>query len=74
MKVLDLRGARSCTDNPMVKLLNVLNRGADLELHIVASGSDLPLNILKLVASKSGYEVVRVESRENYYEATLRKK
>ncbi|MCX8185013.1 MAG: hypothetical protein RMI56_02055 [Sulfolobales archaeon] len=75
VRVLDLRGvSKSCTDNPMVKFLNILNRGADPEVFVIASIDDLPLNILKLVASKSGYEVIRVENRETYYEATLRKK
>ncbi len=74
-RVLDLRpGSTSCTDHPMVRFLNVLNRGEDAELVVVARREDMPVGVLRMVASRSGYEVVEVRFEEAHYEALLRKR
>ncbi|MEM2007523.1 MAG: hypothetical protein QW154_07820 [Sulfolobales archaeon] len=75
MKLLDLRElSKTCSDNPMVRFLNVINRGEDLEIHLLAKKEDLPIGILKLVAAKNGYEVIEIRLEESYYTAKLRKK
>jgi len=58
----------------MVRFLNVINRGEDLEIHLLARKEDLPIGILKLVAAKNGYEVIEIRLEESYYTAKLRKK
>lgn len=74
VRVLDLRATSgTCTDNPMVKFLNVINRGEDPEVHLIARREDLPVGLLRMVASKSGYEVVEVKQERDYYTARLRK-
>lgn len=73
--VLDLRPeSTSCTDHPMVRFLNVLNRGEDPELKVIARREDLPIGVLKMVASRNGYEVVEIKPGESHYEAKLRKR
>ncbi|MEM2763905.1 MAG: hypothetical protein QXL30_03875 [Sulfolobales archaeon] len=75
MKLLDLREqSKTCSDNPMVRFLNVINRGEDLEIHLLAKKEDLPIGILKLVAAKNGYDVIEIKLEESYYTAKLRKK
>lgn len=75
MKLLDLRElSKTCSDNPMVKFLNVINRGEDLEIQLLAKKEDLPIGILKLVAAKNGYDVIEIRLEESYYTAKLRKK
>lgn len=74
VKVIDLRTtAGTCTDNPMVKFLNVINRGEDPEIHLIAKREDLPVGLLKMVASKNGYEVVEIRIGESHYEAKLKR-
>lgn len=74
MKVLDLRPrSTSCTDNPMVKFLNVINRGEDEELLVIANREDLPVGILKIIASRNGYEVAEVSSEGSVVRARLKK-
>jgi|YelNatPaOPRAMG01_1025707.scaffolds.fasta_scaffold10411_3 TusA-related sulfurtransferase len=75
MKTLDLRGASSsCSDNPIVRFLRVVRGGEDLELLVIASKEDLPLGMLRIIASNNGYEVVAVKQEGAYYEAILRKR
>ncbi|MEM0352570.1 MAG: hypothetical protein QXT76_06270 [Sulfolobales archaeon] len=75
MKLLDLRElSKTCSDNPMVRFLNVINRGEDLEIHLLAKKEDLPIGILKLIAAKNGYDVIEIKLEESYYTAKLRKK
>ena len=74
MRVLDLRPrSTSCTDNPMVRFLNVVNKGEDEEVVVIANKEDLPVGILKVVASRNGYEVTEVSVREGVVQAKLRK-
>ena len=74
MKVLDLRPrSTSCTDNPMVKFLNVINRGEDEELLVIANREDLPVGILKVIASRSGYDIIEFSSEDDVIRARLRK-
>jgi len=74
VKVLDLRPrSTSCTDNPMVKFLNVINRGEDEELLVIANREDLPVGILKIIASRNGYEVAEVSSEGSVVRARLKK-
>lgn len=74
MKVLDLRrGSTSCTDNPMVRFLNVINRGEDEEVLVIANKEDLPIGVLRLIASRSGYEVAEASMEENIVRARLRR-
>lgn len=74
MKVLDLRPrSTSCTDNPMVKFLNVINRGEDEELLVIANREDLPVGILKIIASRNGYDVAEVSSEGSVVRARLKK-
>ncbi len=74
MKVLDLRPrSTSCTDNPMVKFLNVINRREDEELLVIANREDLPVGILKVIASRNGYEVTEFSSEDSVIRARLRK-
>jgi len=74
VKVLDLRPrSTSCTDNPMVKFLNVINRGEDEELLVIANREDLPVGILKIIASRNGYDVAEVSSEGSVVRARLKK-
>lgn len=74
MRVLDLRPrSTSCTDNPMVRFLNVVNRGEDEEVVVIANREDLPVGVLKMIASRSGYEVTEVRVEEGVVQARLRR-
>jgi len=74
VKVLDLRrGSTSCTDNPMVRFLNVINRGEEEEVLVIANKEDLPAGVLRLIASRNGYEVTEVSMEENVVRAKLRR-
>jgi len=74
VRVLDLRPrSTSCTDNPMVRFLNVVNRGEDEEVVVIANREDLPVGVLKMIASRSGYEVTEVRVEEGVVQARLRR-
>ncbi|MCC6047097.1 MAG: hypothetical protein LM571_02790 [Desulfurococcaceae archaeon] len=74
MRVLDLRPrSTSCTDNPMVRFLNVVNRGEDEEVVVIANREDLPVGVLRMIASRSGYEVTEVRVEEGVVQARLRR-
>jgi len=57
----------------MVKFLNVINRGEDEELLVIANREDLPVGILKIIASRNGYEVAEVSSEGSVVRARLKK-
>jgi len=74
VRVLDLRPrSTSCTDNPMVRFLNVVNRGEDEEVVVIANREDLPVGVLRMIASRSGYEVTEVRVEEGVVQARLRR-
>jgi len=74
VRVLDLRPrSASCTDNPMVRFLNVVNRGEDEEVVVIANKEDLPVGVLKLIASRNGYEVTEVSVEGGVVQAKLRR-
>jgi len=74
VRVLDLRlRSTSCTDNPMVRFLNVVNRGEDEEVVVIANREDLPVGVLRMIASRSGYEVTEVRIEEGVVQARLRR-
>jgi len=74
VRVLDLRPrSTSCTDNPMVRFLNVVNRGEDEEVVVIANREDLPVGVLRMIASRSGYEVTEVRVEEGVIQARLRR-
>lgn len=75
MEVVDLRsGSGTCTSNPLVRLLNIVNKGLEQEIVVLARKDDIPIGILKLLASKNGYEIVVIEDLGDSYEAKLKKK
>jgi len=57
----------------MVKFLNVINRGEDEELLVIANREDLPVGILKIIASRNGYDVAEVSSEGSVVRARLKK-
>jgi uncharacterized protein (DUF2336 family) len=57
----------------MVRFLNVVNRGEDEEVVVIANREDLPVGVLRMIASRSGYEVTEVRVEEGVIQARLRR-
>lgn len=57
-EVLDLRTNKvgGCTGDPFIKLMNVLSEEIS-ELHIIFQKSVMPIEVLRIILRKKGYEL-----------------
>lgn len=57
-EALDLRTNKvgGCTGDPFIELMNALSKGIS-ELHIIFQKSVMPIEVLKIILKKKGYEL-----------------
>lgn len=57
MKEFDLSRSAGCRENPVALLIEILNSGNYNEFVVVTKKTVLPVGIVRVIASKKGYEV-----------------
>lgn len=62
-KTLDLRTNKvgGCTGDPLIRLMSVLNEGLN-EFHVIVQKSVIPVEVLKILLRRKGYEVEILEA------------
>ncbi len=70
---IDLTKSASCSDNPVSRILNLLNEGIE-DFTVIVRVDVVPFDFAKLIASKKGYEVEKVEEKEIIVKLRFKKK
>lgn len=70
---IDLTRSSSCSDNPVSRLINLMNESVE-EFVIVVRKDVIPLDFAKLIADKKGYKVELVNSQDDVFKLRFTKK
>ncbi|MGB9827915.1 hypothetical protein IMZ38_05175 [Thermosphaera chiliense] len=70
---IDLTKSASCSDNPVSRILSLLNEGVE-DFTVIVRADVVPFDFAKLVAGKKGYEVEKLEEKEVIVKLRFRKK
>ncbi|MEM1634768.1 MAG: hypothetical protein QXP68_02120 [Thermosphaera sp.] len=63
---IDLTKSSSCSDNPVSRLIGIMNENVE-EFVVIARKDVIPLDFAKLIADKKGYQVELIESQDNVF-------
>ena len=70
---VDLTKSASCSDNPVTRILNLLSEGIE-EIIVIVRKDTVPFDFARLVATKKGYEVEKLEEAETIIKLRFKKK